>query len=485
MKDIILYAAQVSLFLSIFFIIYRLFLRPATFFKFNRLYLLTGLFSSFVLPLVHFSYDVVIPASLSVEIVEETINPPTLTGGFFDNWGMWHILMVVYLSGVFILSFRYIVGCIQLARLIRSGKMVKNEKYIIVDNEKVASPFTVFRYILLNTMKLLPKEQELILKHEITHVTQKHWFDLVFSQGALILQWFNPLVWFYISSMKENHEFLADQAVIKAGYSPFLYQAVLINQRFQGPVFSFANSFNYSNHLKRLTMMKKMKSSPWKRLSVLIIIPVLGFFFWVSATPNYILTGNDDSPAPVSDSLVVVGYGSMGNVISVAENIAKDIAGKRVSKVENNGKISLRTSALQDGKQPLYILDGKEVSSIENIAPADIDNISVWKDSSAIRVYGEKGKNGVVIIESKGKKDKSGNLVLTYMGRVMKKDTKNGIPMVSVQIKGSDTGTLTDDDGNYTIKAPENSTLIFSNKGYKTEETKALRKMTHIFLEEE
>jgi TonB-dependent SusC/RagA subfamily outer membrane receptor len=51
---------------------------------------------------------------------------------------------------------------------------------------------------------------------------------------------------------------------------------------------------------------------------------------------------------------------------------------------------------------PLFLVDGKEVSSIENIKPEDIESISVLKDNSAIQLYGEKGKNGVILITTKG-----------------------------------------------------------------------------------
>ena len=51
--------------------------------------------------------------------------------------------------------------------------------------------------------------------------------------------------------------------------------------------------------------------------------------------------------------------------------------------------------------KPLYIVDGKEVSGINNLDQESIESIEVLKDSSAITLHGDKGKNGVVIITSK------------------------------------------------------------------------------------
>jgi TonB-dependent SusC/RagA subfamily outer membrane receptor len=60
---------------------------------------------------------------------------------------------------------------------------------------------------------------------------------------------------------------------------------------------------------------------------------------------------------------------------------------------------------------PLYILDGKPMKSktLKTIDPEDIHSISVLKDASATAIYGEDGKNGVILIESKknAKSDKS------------------------------------------------------------------------------
>jgi TonB-linked SusC/RagA family outer membrane protein len=48
--------------------------------------------------------------------------------------------------------------------------------------------------------------------------------------------------------------------------------------------------------------------------------------------------------------------------------------------------------------------------------------------------------------------------------------TGEGIPGVSVSVKGSTVGTSTDAVGNYTLTVPENATLVFSSVGFETQE---------------
>jgi len=54
-------------------------------------------------------------------------------------------------------------------------------------------------------------------------------------------------------------------------------------------------------------------------------------------------------------------------------------------------------------KNQLVFIDGVESTheAMNNIKPEDIESLSVLKDSSAVSVYGEKGKNGVIIIKKK------------------------------------------------------------------------------------
>jgi TonB family protein len=70
---------------------------------------------------------------------------------------------------------------------------------------------------------------------------------------------------------------------------------------------------------------------------------------------------------------------------------------KKVKKEESS------LNFLNEKKSPLIIVDGKEVekSKLEEIDPKSIDSITVIKDKPAIEKYGDKGKNGVIVITLK------------------------------------------------------------------------------------
>lgn len=76
-------------------------------------------------------------------------------------------------------------------------------------------------------------------------------------------------------------------------------------------------------------------------------------------------------------------------------------------KGEENGVIEITTKRKSNEvkEQPLYMLDGKEVQNVDFIDPENIESISVLKDKSATELYGDKGKNGVILITTKAMAD--------------------------------------------------------------------------------
>ena len=87
-----------------------------------------------------------------------------------------------------------------------------------------------------------------------------------------------------------------------------------------------------------------------------------------------------------------------GNNIWISSDEDED----NIFTVKSKGKNKLFISS-GSGEEPLYILDGKEVSKevIDEMDTDDIESINVLKGDSAAKKYGEKGKNGVVVIKSK------------------------------------------------------------------------------------
>lgn len=80
-----------------------------------------------------------------------------------------------------------------------------------------------------------------------------------------------------------------------------------------------------------------------------------------------------------------------------------DLMRGRVSgvSVSRDNKITIRgVSSLRNIGEPLFVVDGVIVSSIDYISPNNVKNISVLKDAAA-SIYGAQGSNGVIVIKTK------------------------------------------------------------------------------------
>lgn len=70
--------------------------------------------------------------------------------------------------------------------------------------------------------------------------------------------------------------------------------------------------------------------------------------------------------------------------------------------------VRIRGVGSPNSSSPLYIVDGLQVPNLEYLNPNDISKISILKDAASAAIYGSRGGNGVVLVETKkGKKGKS------------------------------------------------------------------------------
>jgi TonB family protein len=106
---------------------------------------------------------------------------------------------------------------------------------------------------------------------------------------------------------------------------------------------------------------------------------------------------------------------STGEVVNIVLSpgtgtaVAGKVDGVKIVNGQSTGTVTAFRVGNHDGKNPpLYVLDGQPLTADElnKISPNDIESINVLKDASATSIYGEKGKNGVILITSKVKEVK-------------------------------------------------------------------------------
>ncbi len=136
----------------------------------------------------------------------------------------------------------------------------------------------------------------------------------------------------------------------------------------------------------------------------------------------------DDATA--LEDVVVIGYGTVkrrdltGSVASVTgdklmqnpvSNVAQALQGQLpgVQVTSQDGRpgasMSIRVrggGSITQSNEPLFIVDGVQVSDINDIPADNIESIDVLKDAASTAIYGARGANGVILVTTKGgKKD--------------------------------------------------------------------------------
>lgn len=184
----------------------------------------------------------------------------------------------------------FIWKMVQLAVLygtIHRGVLWKDEQYgiTIYCHAQDIAPFSWLNSIVISEDDYNNNATE-ILRHEMGHIEHRHSFDIILANIVQTIQWWNPLSWILASSLRDVHEYEADDAVLTSGVNIHQYQTLLIRKAVANTTYTFANSFNHSLLKKRITMMVKEKSNPWMRTKALLLIPMSAIALCAFATPN-------------------------------------------------------------------------------------------------------------------------------------------------------------------------------------------------------
>lgn len=269
--------------LSLLAAIYVLFLRKETFFRLNRLFLLGSLLFSVVLPFLKFRVyepQPVLLSEITVTPYRNVLEAVTVYGQDLSVTVEQAVLSVtmliwIYLAGVAFFLGRFLFRLAQVVFVIHKNPVRKFDKLNLVFLDRECSPFSFLNYIFVSRQQQNSDGYDRMMAHEMEHIRQGHSLDVLILELLTVFQWFNPFMWMLRRAIRENHEFLADQAVLSSGVNRGYYKKLLLSQ-FAGGQLVLTNNFNYSLIKNRIKMMSKIKSS--KLANVKMILGILTAF---------------------------------------------------------------------------------------------------------------------------------------------------------------------------------------------------------------
>ncbi len=367
------------------------------------------------------------------------------------------VLIILYSSGVLVFLVRFLNNIRSLRRKDTLCPKVYYKGYIVVLTDEKINPCCFLNKIYLNREDYLSgKIDPELLDHEIQHVVQSHTFDILFLEIVKLFYWFNPVHILYSRAIRINHEYLADNEVIRVKSDIRDYSEKLLNYISGKINLSFTSASDHSFTKNRLAMMMKSGSGKiaYSRIAASICLGTLVFFslsfkeinesvglstesltegsiqnkVWGTVTtidgtpifgasvkttlannqPVESITGNDGSfniddvltGASVSfeyrgfnTETVIPDFSSGLNI-----KLSRDPDFKGIATLTFVQTVKFREQDFTPANA-LVVIDGK-ISENLMINPGELRNISILESKDALKKYGEKGKSGVVEITS-------------------------------------------------------------------------------------
>ena len=333
----LIYQLTVAVILAFFYLLYMLLLKRETFHGLNRAVLLSSLALSLILPLCKITIHKEAPVEIIINQDQQTaqVTPtplasvtdtdiPVIAGntvntaiisetGFTEmpaetveesalaapvpettaenkskpvSWQQ--ILFIIWILGAALCLVRLIISICSTVILIRKGRVActKDDVRIIVTNADT-NPFSWMKYIVISRDDYHSANVNAIIEHELSHVHNRHSWDILVTDLFAAIQWFNPVIYDLRQSLQEVHEYQADNSVIRHGYNTKSYQMMLIYKLAIENGYSIANNFSKKNLSNRISMMNK-KNSPFARAWKALFVPALtGLFLAVTAVTVY------------------------------------------------------------------------------------------------------------------------------------------------------------------------------------------------------
>jgi len=327
------YLIKTSAVIFIFYCSYKLFLQRETFFQTNRWFLLVGILFAAFIPFI------VIP--IYIEHLPSNIENMTSLNTNMQNsqmadevtFDVWQLIYYTYGIGVIFFFGKLCIELTSLKFLFNKCEYYRYESFTLVETDEDIPPFSFFNWIVYNPEKYSKEEFNHILNHEKAHAKELHSIDVILTQLACIMLWFNPFVWLYKKEIQQNLEFIADKKAQYFSECERSYQLILLKSSLPKHKFLMTNNFYNSQIKKRIIMLHKSKSNKRNAWKYGLILPVLALFLMSFNTEKVFIEIED----PSDDTSRLIKPETSAQLNTLYENI-------KIDKNEEPSK-SIKTSA--------------------------------------------------------------------------------------------------------------------------------------------
>lgn len=290
------YQLKSGILLSIFVILYALFLSKDHSFRRNRFWLLSSLLIPWIVPLLNMPVFIkelfFVGEAAHIPLQSFSIgNGMEINSNLASsnlNFSMDFLLFLLYCLTSLVVLLRLLSGFYSIFRIRNRAKCENYKGFTLaVYKDAAISPFSFFRTIYISREIDERSDKSLILEHERKHCAEWHSIDQVLVECVLIFQWWNPFAWWLRKLITQNHEYSVDNAMINEISEPKEYQYSilrLLNGQCRNVL---VNNFNQSLTKKRIVMMNKsIHNTKSQILKALFLLPLLAIVLVAFTNPE-------------------------------------------------------------------------------------------------------------------------------------------------------------------------------------------------------
>ena len=423
---------------SLFISLYYLFLQKEKMYLFNRFFLIFSLIFSCFVPFISISTD--FPKQMEkTQIIFEETQQALVISSKQESFNWINIVWIIYGIITFIFLTKTIMSIVKIKNI--KGKKIKYLNCNVIVTKENLSPFSFWKTIYLGENYLINNEiDSRILLHEKSHLEQKHSLDLLLIEILKIFLWFNPSIYFYKKAIVTNHEFLADESVLKLNFNIKDYQKLILEEITSNQNYNLTHTLNFNNTKKRFIMMTRKKSK-FVQVKKYFAIPTFIVLAIIFAEKTYAKDSNTESTVSETiKSQKVIPDQSLNKIQS--EHIEKEQYKNTVDKkkVLNTTRKTVDTQ-LTESKSTITNPDKKPVQDVAISTP-----VKLTQENTTMPEY----PGGLNVMRNKVSQN--------FNGSVLKGD--EGLIRSDVQF-------VIDEKGEVSNIKTMGSNEIFNNEAYK------------------
>ena len=218
----------------------------------------------------------------------------------FSFWIFW-----MYIFGAAVLAINLVAQIASVfLKVHRNKDQIEDEGAIIVNLQGEVAPCSFFKYIFINPASYDYATYEQIIDHERIHVDKWHSLDLILSEIAIIILWFNPFAWLLRREVEKNLEYQTDDLLIKNEVTLRQnYQMQLLNIACPTRPLAITTNYNQSLIKQRILKMNARKSNKFQYWKYAFSIPLLFVLLLLLNRPSTAASLSEMLPSEIDDAM--------------------------------------------------------------------------------------------------------------------------------------------------------------------------------------